>query len=311
MAEQIYQLPTDAVWFITGCSSGIGKALAQHIASKPAHRLVATARTPSTGLAFLPDSPNTLKLALDVTSRASLDAAVAAALERFGRLDVVVNNAGYALVGDTENAADADARRVLDTNFWGTVDLTKHAMRVLREDNGANGGQQGGVVVNVTSLGGRAAFPGNAFYHAAKFAVEGFTESVAKEVRPEWNVHFCLIEPGGVQTGFVKSGQKTIAPHPAYAAPDTPARVLDSYRENPEATKNWADPDVIAAAIYGVVGSGRVIPLRVPLGPDSWGVLKNANIKDGENLDSLKELAISAGKPGQLESVQEALSLQF
>lgn len=112
---------------------------------------------------------------------------MAAALSRFGRLDVVVNNAGYNLFGDAENAEEEDARRCVETDFWGAVRVTRHAMRVMREVNPGAGGQMGGVVMNVSSMGGRIAFPGNAFYHASKFAMEGWTEAVSKEVRPEWN----------------------------------------------------------------------------------------------------------------------------
>jgi NAD(P)-dependent dehydrogenase (short-subunit alcohol dehydrogenase family) len=171
---------------VTGCSSGIGLALAQLITEKKSYRLVATARDPSS-LLGLPSTPNLLKLALDVTSQASVDAAVATALQTFGRLDVVVNNAGYGLQGDTENATEEQERRQMETLFWGTARITKHAMRVMRENGG-------GLVMNVTSVGGFAGLPGNALYHAGKFAVEGFTESVAKEVRPEWNSEYSLSE---------------------------------------------------------------------------------------------------------------------
>ncbi|AEO69781.1 uncharacterized protein THITE_2020551, partial [Thermothielavioides terrestris NRRL 8126] len=177
--KRTYNLPSDAVWFITGCSSGIGKSLAQLVVSK-GQRVVATARKVA-DLAYLPDSnSHVLKLSVDVSLRQSIDNAVAAAIAHFGRLDVVVNNAGYSLRGDTENATEDAARHLVDTMFWGTVYLTRHAMRIMREVNPQTG-QQGGVVLNVSSMGGRAAFPGNAFYHAAKFAIEGFTESVSKE----------------------------------------------------------------------------------------------------------------------------------
>ena len=132
------------------------------------------------------ESPNVIKLALDVTSKSSVDAAIAAAVAKFGRLDIVVNNAGYTLAGDTENATEEQERQVFETLFWGVVRISKHAMRVMRDDNPKTG-QQGGVVLNITSLGGFIGFPGAAFYHAGKFAVEGFTESVAKEMRPDWN----------------------------------------------------------------------------------------------------------------------------
>ncbi len=239
---------------------------------------------------------------MDVTSRRSIDEAVDAALARFGRLDVVVNNAGYSLRGDTENATEDAARHLIDTMFWGTVRLTQHAMRVMREVNPGNG-QRGGVVLNISSMGGRVAFPGNAFYHAGKFAIEGFTESVSKEVRPEWNTHFCLIEPGGVKTDYATRSMVTVEPHPAYAAPDTPARLIEKYMDDPDASKNWADVGSVARAIYSIAASGGKIPLRVPLGPDAWGMLKLENDKAGQMLEELREFSSSAGNAGQFESL--------
>ncbi|KAK3896682.1 hypothetical protein C8A05DRAFT_20396 [Staphylotrichum tortipilum] len=297
---QNYQLPSSAVWFITGCSSGIGKALAQ-LAHSQDHRVAATARRPG-DLAYLPDDINVLKLIVDVTSRQSIDDAVEGALARFDRLDVVVNNAGYSLRGDTENATEDAARHLVDTMFWGTVRLTQHAMRVMREVNPGNG-PQGGLVLNISSMGGRIAFPGNAFYHAAKFAIEGFTESVSKEVRPEWNTHFCLIEPGGVKTDYATRSMLTVEPHPAYAAPDTPARLIEKYMDDPEASKNWADVVSVARAIYTIGASGKEIPLRVPLGPDAWGMLKMENDKAGQVLEEWREFSSSVGNEGQLESL--------
>ncbi|KAJ1547975.1 hypothetical protein HK405_004529, partial [Cladochytrium tenue] len=135
-----YHLPNDAVWFITGCSSGIGLALAQHVAATGKNRVVATARNPAS-LASIPDSANVLKVTLDVTSIPSIEAALAAAVSAFGRLDVVVNNAGYTLISDTEAAGDAEARALLDTNFWGTVDVTKRVLGIMRDSNPATGQQ--------------------------------------------------------------------------------------------------------------------------------------------------------------------------
>ncbi|KAL8951314.1 MAG: hypothetical protein Q9222_002713 [Ikaeria aurantiellina] len=109
-----------------------------------------------------------------------------ATLARFSRIDVVVNNAGYTLAGDTEAAQDGESRAVFDTNFWGMVDVSKRALAIFRDENPKTG-QQGGVVVNVSSLGGWAGFPGQAFYYASKFAMEGWTESVAKELPSSWN----------------------------------------------------------------------------------------------------------------------------
>lgn len=118
---------------------------------------------------------------------------------------LLVNNAGYGLMGDTESSLPyspsvphssdeehSKARGVVETDFWGTASMTLHAMRIMREDNARNGGKQGGLVMQISSMGGYMAFPGNAYYHAAKFALEGFTESVKREVRPEWNSKYLL-----------------------------------------------------------------------------------------------------------------------
>jgi NAD(P)-dependent dehydrogenase (short-subunit alcohol dehydrogenase family) len=157
------------------------------IASKPNQRLIATARNPST-LSYLPSNPNILKLALDVTSVSSIDAAFSAAASHFGsdfHLDVVVNNAGYSLSGDTEAATEEEAHQEIETLFFGTARVTTRAIAVMRQDV-TEGKWRGGLIVNISSLAGICAFPGHAYYHAGKWAVEGWTESVAKEVHPDW-----------------------------------------------------------------------------------------------------------------------------
>lgn len=166
--------------------------MAQLVTQSP-NRVVATARKAST-LEAIPSNDHVLKLELDVTSVASIDAALRATLKKFGRIDVVVNNAGYTLAGDTESAEDGESRALFDTNFWGMVDVTKKTLGIFRDENPRTG-QQGGVVVNVSSLGGWAGFPGQSFYHASKFAMEGWTESVAKELPASWNsklVCYCI-----------------------------------------------------------------------------------------------------------------------
>ena len=215
-----YHLPGDAVWFITGCSSGIGEGLAQYIA-KTSNRVVATARNPAS-LSKIPDAPNVLKVKLDVTSIDSVESAFTESLAAFGRIDVVVNNAGYTLVGDTEAAGDAESRALMDTNFWGMVDVSKRALGIMRDENVKNGGQRGGVILNISSMGGwvrrlhkltrstesksqmesgdigceltwkQFGFPACSFYHASKFAMEGWTEAVAKELPSEWNSMFSI-----------------------------------------------------------------------------------------------------------------------
>ncbi|KAI2472277.1 NAD(P)-binding protein [Annulohypoxylon bovei var. microspora] len=297
-----YHLPSDAVWLITGCSSGIGQAFAKLIAQS-SNRLVATARNPAS-LSSIPDGPDTLKLALDVTSKPSIEAAMSSALAKFGRIDVLVNNAGYELMGDTEAATDEESHLEMDTNFWGTVNATKIVLGIMRDENPKNGGQQGGVVINISSAGGFVGFPGGAFYHASKFAVEGWTESVAKELPVEWNIHLCIIEPGGVETNFATSSLNIMSKrHPAYANPNYPTNYLLAFIRNKENRKYWSKPDSIAAATYMVVSRGKRIPIRVCLGPDAFGLMLQEIENLKKDLEEFKEISLGVGDAKQIDSV--------
>ncbi|KAI1822453.1 retinol dehydrogenase 8 [Xylaria intraflava] len=298
-SKHFYNIPDDAVWFITGSSSGIGLALAQLIASHPKQRLIATARNASRLNEHLPQSERVHTIDLDVTSEDAIDTAIKIALSKFGRIDVMVNNAGYGLMGDTESALQPDgqakARKVVETDFWGTARLCLHAIQVFRDENPKTG-QQGGVVLNVTSLGGFAGFPGTAFYHAAKFGVEGFTEGISKEVRPEWNIHFSLIEPGGTSTNFASSSSMDwLVPHPAYAAADSPTRLLEGYVRDPNMQKTWTPAARVALAMYKVVVRARdtSIPVRLPLTEGAWQVIKAEVAAVDKELDEVKELSLS------------------
>ncbi|KAL8366307.1 hypothetical protein RB595_004869 [Gaeumannomyces hyphopodioides] len=293
-----YDLPEDAVWFVTGCSSGIGKSLAELVLAHPTHRLVATARSPSSLSGLAGSEEKLLKLPLDVTSQEAIDAAVAATLQRFGRIDVLVNNAGYGLFGDAEAMAREQERLQLETNFWGPLALCKHAARVMRDENPKNGGRIGGVVLNVTSFGGFVGFPGTSLYHAAKFALEGYTESFAREVLPEWNIHFCIVEPGGVDTKFTAKAALG-SRHPAYAAPDAPARRIEAFMADPAVAKTWAAPEAVARAMVRVVvdagtdGAHGRLPIRLPLGVDSYGVIRGSLDEVARDLEEFKELTLS------------------
>lgn len=146
---------------VTGCSSGMGVAFVNQIV-RDGYSVVATARTTS-ALDYLEDSPIILKQKLDVTSPAGISAVVATAVEKFGRIDVLINNASYGLMGDFESIPDADARKEFETNFWGPMNPTREVLRVFREVNPKG---SGGTIVQVSSMGGFIGFLGNAFYHA-------------------------------------------------------------------------------------------------------------------------------------------------
>lgn len=146
---------------MTGCSSGLGKSLAQAIYNA-GHRIIATARDIAS-LSYLPDSSTVLKIKLDVTSQDDISTVFTKGLETFHEINVVINNAGYGLMGDMEAISDSDALHQLETNFWGPVHITREALRVFREVHPKG---QGGTIVQVSSIGGFLTAPGHSFYHA-------------------------------------------------------------------------------------------------------------------------------------------------
>ncbi|MFS4103257.1 SDR family NAD(P)-dependent oxidoreductase [Streptomyces sp. PD-S100-1] len=186
------------VWFITGSSRGLGRALVA-AALEADHHVVATARRPeAVAKEFGEHGDRVLPLALDVTSPEAARAAVDAAVARFGRIDVLVNNAGYANVSPIETADDDDFRAQFETNFWGVYNVTKAALPTLRR-------QGAGTVVQFSSVGGRVGgSPGIASYQAAKFAVDGFSRVLAAETAP-FGVRVIVVEPSGFATDWAGS----------------------------------------------------------------------------------------------------------
>lgn len=174
--------------FITGASSGFGRE-AVRLFSEKGWNVVATMRSPEP-LAF----PGVLVTRLDVTDKASIDAAVEAGIREFGRIDVLVNNAGFGTLGALEAASGEVIRRQFDVNFFGLIEVTKAVLPGMRA-------QGSGVIINVSSVGGRVTFPFCSLYHATKFAVEGLTESLQYELNP-LGIRMKIVEPGGYKTDF-------------------------------------------------------------------------------------------------------------
>jgi len=198
------------VFFITGTSTGFGEELVKVVLSKGDY-VVATARN-SSKLSFQGASDsNSLLVDLDVTKKDSIDKAFDAAVKKFKRVDVVVNNAGYGLSGPFETLSEKQIRQQMEINFFGLIDVTRKAMETMRDL------KTGGVIQQVTSIGGQVGVPTFSIYCASKWAVEGFTEAIQQEVKPEWGIKFTCIEPGGFRTDWagrsMDFGEKD---HPAY-----------------------------------------------------------------------------------------------
>ncbi|MBW5481387.1 SDR family oxidoreductase [Streptomyces bambusae] len=235
------------VWFITGTSRGFGRVWAE-AALERGDRVAATARSLDS-LADLTEKYGdaVLPLKLDVRDRDAAFAAVAAAHERFGRLDVVVNNAGYGLFGAVEDVTEAQAREQIDTNLFGTLWVTQAVLPVLRA-------QGSGHILQMSSIAGLASWPMLGLYHASKWAVEGMSDALAQEVG-RFGIHVTIVEPGPYKTDWRGASAVWAEPGEAYA----------EVAKAPSAGSAPGDPAATAGPVLELVDSPNP-PLRVLLG---------------------------------------------
>ena len=249
------------VWFITGCSTGFGRELSV-ILLRRGYRVVVTARDKTKIDDIVAGhEKNGLALALDVDKHDQIEAAVKAAEDRFGRIDVLVNNAGYGYLAAVEEGDDADVRAMFETNFFGLAAMTRSVLPIMRA-------QKSGAVVNVSSMGGFIGFPGSGYYAATKFAVEGLSEALSKEVGP-LGIKVIIVEPGPFRTHWAGRSLKT------------PKKPIDAYAETAVARRKQiqsysgtqaGDPVRAAEAIIDTVERDKP-PLRLPLGGFAYEVM--------------------------------------
>ena len=242
------------VWLITGCSTGFGRELAKLVLAR-GWRAVVTARDASK-VADLAEghADQALVVPLDVTQRAQIDAAVAQTKERFGRVDVLVNNAGYGYLAAIEEGEDAAVREMFEANVFGLVDMTKAVLPVMRK-------QRNGLIVNVSSIGGLTSFAATGYYHGTKYAVEGISESLATEVKP-LGIDVLIVEPGPFRTNWAGPSIKQSATQiEDYAATAGERRKQTAARSGNQA----GDPVRAAQAIIDAALSDAP-PLRLLLG---------------------------------------------
>ncbi len=245
-------------WFITGTSKGFGRVWAEAALAR-GDLVAATARNPDTLRKLVEKyGDKVAALKLDVDDKKAVDAAVAEAHERFGRLDVVINNAGYGQFGTIEEVNEQEARNQIETNVFGALWVTKAALPVMRA-------QRSGHIIQISSIGGVNAFASLGLYHASKWALEGFSQALSQEVA-EFGVHVTLVEPGGFSTDWGGPSAKFAEPIKAYdAARDTISRRF--------AATVPGDPEATGPAMLALVDAPEP-PLRVFFGDVGLPMIK-------------------------------------
>jgi NAD(P)-dependent dehydrogenase (short-subunit alcohol dehydrogenase family) len=268
------------VFLVTGSSRGLGRAIAEAVLAA-GHSLVATARRPER-LADLARryGDRVRTVALDVTDQAAAAAAVATAVDAIGRLDVVVNNAGYANTAAVEDLTGEDFREQIDANLFGVVNVTKAALPVLR-------GQGAGHIVQVSSVGGRVTTPGLSAYQAAKFAVGGFSEVLAKEVAP-LGIKVTVLEPGGMRTDWAGSSMTV---HPVSAPYERTVGHINALRES-LMDKAASDITRVADVLLRIVELDEP-PVRLLLGSDAVTIAADVEAARAESDAMWRELSVS------------------
>lgn len=275
----------EKVWFITGCSTGFGRELAKLVLAS-GYKAAVTSRNPNDVKDIVTQYPDTsIAIQLDVTKPAEIKNAVKQAQDKFGRIDVLVNNAGIGYFGAIEESEDEEVRRMFEINFWGLVNTTKEILPIMRQ-------QKSGHVITISSIGGIASFPGVGFYNATKFAVTGYSEALAKETA-HLGIKVTVVAPSGFRTDWAgRSANDTKVVINDYA-PSAHANI-NTIRSN--SGNQPGDPVKAAEAIIKVVETAEP-PVRLLLGN---GALRGARnkIKEMQNdIDAWEEITTGADQP--------------
>jgi NAD(P)-dependent dehydrogenase (short-subunit alcohol dehydrogenase family) len=270
------------VWFITGASRGFG-ALMTKEALAAGDAVVATARNPKTVTEQFGDQPNLLAVALDVTNEGQAKEAAARAVERFGRIDVLANNAGYGLLGAVEEATAEEIEKLYATNVFGLLKVTRAVLPYMRR-------QRSGHILNFSSIGGYFGYPGWGVYGSTKFAVEGLSESLAAELEP-FGIKVTIVEPGFFRTDFLADTSLSVSPASIPDYVGTPAGSMRDFASDANHAQP-GDPAKLAAGIITLANAPNP-PLRMPFGSDTVAVIEEQNASVAKELAEWRELAVS------------------
>ncbi len=269
------------VWLITGSGNGLGRDIAEAALAAGDNVVAGARRTEELAPLVAQYGERVRPVTLEVRDEAAAQQAVKLAVDTFGRLDVLVNNAGYGQIAPFEQMGAEDFKAVVDTCFWGVVYTTRAAIPVMRK-------QRSGHIFQVSSVGGRFAIGGNTPYHAAKWAVGGFSDGLAMEVAP-FGVKVCTLEPGGIRTNWAqRAGEKPVELLPEYeASVGAIYKLLQSIRGRTE-----GDPRKIAEVIVQLANSDEV-PVRLILGVDAEKRVQRAEAVRAEEAEKWRHLTLA------------------
>lgn len=268
-------------WFITGASRGFGLRIAK-LALEQGDNVVATARSAEAVIEALGNRERLLALPLDVTDEAQAKAVVAAAVEAFGSIDVLLNNAGFGLLGAVEEASAKDVERVYRTNVFGLLNVTRAVLPTMRV-------QRSGRILNISSIGGYRAGPGFGVYSSTKFAVEGLSESLHAELTP-LGVHVTVVEPGYFRTDFLDATSLTVSGGDIEDYAETAGRVRRVAAELNHGQPG--DPDRLAKVLVDFADAANP-PVRLPLGSDTVAAIEAKHVSDAEIVAKWREVSVS------------------
>jgi len=281
-------MPAAKTWFVTGASSGLGRAFADYALAQ-GDAVVATARDPARLADLAAQAPDrVLTLALDVDRPGAAQAAVEAAMARFGGIDVLVNNAGRGIVGAVEETPEADLRALMETNFFGAVAVIRAALPMLRA-------RRRGAIVTISSLNGQTSIAGIGAYSASKFALEGLSEALAAELAP-FGVKVLIVEPGAFRTGILGSALRTMPAIDAYdgTVGGTRDRLHQLHGAQP------GDPAKVPPAVARALAAERT-PLRLQLGADAVDAVRGHAETLLADLAAWEQVALATGFDGPEE----------
>lgn len=268
-------------WFITGASRGFGTLIAEH-ALRAGDAVIATARKPQDITDRLGEHPNLLAVRLDVTSEEEAHLAVAEGIKRFGRIDVLINNAGFGVLGAVEETSAVETERLFATNVFGVLNVIRAALPQMRR-------QRSGHIINISSIGGYQAYMGWGVYGSTKFAVEGITEALHQEVSP-LGIHATVVEPGFFRTDFLDE-QSLVKTKLELSDYDETVGAMRQYAEAANHAQP-GDPVKLAEAVLALVNAEKP-PQRLALGSDTLARIAQKHRLVEAEITEWRDLALS------------------